>query len=175
MYLEIETERLILGTFDGTDVARRVELANDFEVARMTANMPFPYTHADAQEWIERHEAGRAAGTDYPFAIIIKNEGIAGSIGLHKEKENDPFFELGYWLGRPYWGKGYATEAVRGILEWAQQELSVRTLTACYFDDNPASANVLKKVGFVPTGNVCEDFSRARGLATRGVNLVWHA
>lgn len=173
MKYKIKTERLILGVFDEVNIERRVELANDFDVARMTASMPFPYTLEDAIGWVQGHDAGRAAGTDYPFAIRVKGEGLAGAIGLHKK--NGPLFELGYWLGRPFWGKGYATEAAFAVMNWAQETLGVTALTAAHFEDNPASGKVLKKLGFVPIGTTSMDYSIARGGKARGINLIWHA
>ena len=80
-------------------------------------------------------------------------------IGANKKKSGR--FEIGYWLGRPFWGDGLATEAARAFTEEAR---ALGPLEACHFVDNPASGRVLEKVGFAYTGEVEEHFSLARGL-----------
>ena len=167
----IETERLVLAPFIDADNDRRVELANDIDVARMVTSMPHPYTRKDAVDWVTKHDAGRAAGTDFPFAINLKGDGLIGSVGLHKK--GNALFDLGYWIGKPYWGHGYASEAAKAALAWARDNLGVTQMTACYFEDNPASGRVLEKVGFVHTGSDGNCHSIGRGEKARSLNMIW--
>ncbi len=169
----IETSRLIMAPFTDDDLERRVRLANNINVARMVSLMPHPYTRKDAMEWVATHDAGRAAGTDFPFAITLKGDGLVGSIGLHKKGTDD--FDLGYWIGEPFWGRGIASEAAQAVMHWAQQHLGLAKATACYFEDNPASGRVLEKAGFVPTGTRGECESKARTEKTNAINMIWLA
>jgi RimJ/RimL family protein N-acetyltransferase len=133
------------------DVSDIVKLAGDYDVAKNLSRMPYPYTEAHAHEWLGTTEAKRTAGTDYAFAITRKDDGAyLGGCGLHKRERGE--FEIGYWLGKPYWGQGLATEAARRVLAFAFLELGVTQVSAGYFHDNPASGHVLKKLGCVPDG-----------------------
>ncbi len=171
MDYKIETERLILAPFEDADIDRRVELANDIDVARMVTSMPHPYTRQDAVEWVTKHDAGRAAGTDFPFAITLKGEGLVGAVGLHKK--DGPAYELGYWVGKPYWGMGIASEAAKAVVKWARQSRGITEIVACYFEDNPASCRVLEKIGFVHTGTEGACHSIGRGEKARSLNMIW--
>ena len=173
MLYEINTRRLRLAPFCSADVDRCVALANNINVARMVANIPHPYSRKDAADWIGGHEAGRAAGTDFPFAVILKGEGLIGAIGLHKK--GAALFDLGYWLGEPYWGCGFASEAARAVMDWARTALGLREATACYFEDNPASGRVLEKAGFVSTGAEGRCQSIGRGCNARSISMIWRA
>ncbi len=171
MPYKIETRRLVLAPFEDADIDRRVALANDIEIARMVTSMPHPYTRKDAMEWVTKHDAGRAAGTDFPFAISLKGEGLVGAIGLHKK--DGPEFELGYWIGKPYWGRGIASEAAKAVMQWASQKQGITEIVACYFEDNPASGRVLGKIGFSHTGTEGSCHSIGRGEKARSLNMIW--
>jgi RimJ/RimL family protein N-acetyltransferase len=83
--------------------------------------------------------------------------------------------EIGYWLGRPFWGRGYMTEAVDAALLWAGDGWGRRYLLAGHFADNPASGQVLVKAGFLYTGDVVPRFSMARGEEAPTRMMVWLA
>jgi ribosomal-protein-alanine N-acetyltransferase len=153
---EIKTKRLVLRTFAQEDVPRIVELAGDWDVARMTSRMPHPYPPEAALAWIATHEPRRAAGTDYPLAIALDGKCI-GCAGLHHAAGGDwaltgNIFEIGYWIGKPYWGRGYATEAARALLAWGFEVLAQPVIGAGHFTDNPTSRRVLEKLDFTPAG-----------------------
>jgi RimJ/RimL family protein N-acetyltransferase len=97
-------------------------------------------------------------GEEHVFAIEARGQGLIGVIGAHKKKGA---FEIGYWLGRPFWGRGLASEAV---CAFTQEARSLGPLEAAHFVDNPASGRVLEKAGFAYTGEVDERFSLARGV-----------
>jgi len=171
MDAQLETQRLTLGPFGESDLDRLTALANNINIARMVSEMPHPYTRKDAADWIASHDAGRAAGTDFPFAIRLKGEGLVGAIGLHKK--GGAVFDLGYWIGEPYWGRGLASEAAAAVMDWARTGLGVREVTACYFEDNPASGRVLEKCGFARTGKAGSCQSLGRGCPASSIAMIW--
>jgi RimJ/RimL family protein N-acetyltransferase len=168
----ISTERLQLRRPALADAPAIAKLADDFAVSGNTTRMPFPYRPADARAFI-----ALARGLDpreqITFAIEHRDAGVIGALGFHRG--GGPAPELGYWLGRPYWGKGLATEAVRGALRWAQADWSRRLILAGHFSDNDASGRVLIKTGFLYTGEVQRRFSRARSAEAATRMMVWIA
>lgn len=165
MRLTVSTERLILRTFTEGDALRVSQLAGDYDVSCMVTCIPHPYPPEAAEGWILLQERGRRCRADYPFAIDAGDGiGLVGAVGLHCTGMAGEY-ELGYWLGKAYWGRGYATEAARALVAWGRQELAVTKLTAGHFEDNPASARVLEKIGFRPTGGSCPRFSLGRGAS----------
>ena len=91
---------------------------------------------------------GGRAGTDYPLAVLRKPDVFIGMCGVHPSQD----WEIGYWLGKPFWGSGYATEAARRRSRAPSRTLKAETLKAGWFHDNPASGHVLAKLGFRPAG-----------------------
>lgn len=164
----ITTTRLELRPFAPADARRVAYLAGDYAVARMCGRVPHPYSFAAAQEWIVRTQDMRASGNEYPFAVVAERDGLIGACGVMRVGETDATtWEIGYWLGQPYWGLGYASEAARGVMDWAESALGARVFTAGHFADNPASGGVLRKLGFAPTGP-----DQLFGLARQGVSPV---
>lgn len=144
----LETERLILRPFrkeDATDVFECWE--SDPEVAKYM----FWTSHNDinkTKEWLT-FEIGQIKKNDwYRFALVLKetNE-LIGTALIYYEEEVE-CWEVGYNLGRKYWGKGYTTEAMKNIIEFAKEELDITELVGRYAKENPASGNVMKKLGF---------------------------
>jgi RimJ/RimL family protein N-acetyltransferase len=156
----LRTQRLILRGPQAGDAERLAPLANDFGVVRMTGRMPFPYLESHARDFLDRipSEVGREATW-----VLADAEGPFGALGLFPEDPPGLGPELGYWLGRPVWGRGYASEAAQAALAWADQEWRVRCVVARCFHDNPGSMRVLEKAGFLPTGVVHACPSLARG------------
>ena len=112
--------------------------------------MPHPYTEDDGCAWIVRTTDARERGEDYPFVILRKSDGAhLGGCGVHPARNA----EFGYWLGRPFWGQGYATEAACRLLRFAFGELDTDVLRASWFHDNPASGRVLEKLGCSADGD----------------------
>jgi len=157
----LETERLLLRPPGRRDIPAIVPLANDYDVAKNLSKLPHPYTVVDAEAFVAQMEEKRAAGTDFTFVITRKPDGVVmGCIGLHLD---DGTFEFGYWLGRPYWRLGYATEAARRLVAFAFDDLKAEYVWAGWFHDNPRSGNVLAKVGCQPK-SFQKRFSLARGM-----------
>ena len=159
---EIRTDRLILRAPETVDARRLGPLSRDRDVARMVSLMPFPQPDICAEGFILIMQARARLGNDHVYAIDLPGYGPIGVCGAHAHGPDS--IEVGYWLGRPYWGKGFATEAARAVTAVAQG-LGRGPVTAGHFVDNPASGRVLEKVGFVYTGEIASRFSLAR--ATR--------
>jgi [ribosomal protein S5]-alanine N-acetyltransferase len=167
----ISTERLSLRPFQPRDAGRIAYLAGDYDVARMCARVPSPYPVLAAEGWLELQAAARRKGDEFAFAVTRPRDGLIGACGVTRLKGGS-VFELGYWLGRPYWGEGYATEAARAVIEWAQARLGATGFLAGHFADNPASGAVLRKLGFRPT-HATQMFGLARGTAAPCERYVW--
>lgn len=162
MRLTLATDRLTLRPFALSDASRVSALAGDRDVARMTACIPHPYPPEAAEGWIRLQRFARRRRADFPFAIDAGGtDGLVGAVGLHCTGIEGEY-ELGYWLGRRYWRRGYATEAARAVIAWGREDLGVTRLTAGHFADNPASARVLEKLGFRRAGAPCLRYSLAR-------------
>jgi len=141
----LATERLVLRAPQGQDAPAIAHLANDMRIAANTARIPHPFGIDDADRFI----AG-ANRRDGGAAFVITREGeLIGCCGVDL-RDDGP--EIGYWLGMPYWGCGYATEAVRALIDHAFDDLRHETLQAGARVSNPASRRVLEKCGFQWTG-----------------------
>ncbi len=167
----IKTSRLSLTPFERTDIDRFIELVNDEGVARSLASLPLPFTAPDAQAWIADREQQQASNNKYLFAIKTKTSGFIGVIGM--DRQNKELFDLGYWLGRKFWGQGYASEAASAILHWAETNVGIKAITASYFQDNPASGRVLEKSGFLHTGVKTMRYSPAHDKRINNIGMIW--
>jgi len=169
---EIRTDRLTLRAPMAGDVAAITRLAGDYGIASMTTRMPHPYAESDARQFVAL-VARQDRARERTFAIERPGEGVIGAIGFHRAPAGS--LELGYWLGRPFWGQGYATEAVAAALRWAAVDWGRKAVSSGHFADNAPSANVLIKSGFLYTGEVQMRHSRARGEAAPTRMMVWLA
>ncbi|HKX65177.1 MAG TPA: GNAT family N-acetyltransferase [Rhizomicrobium sp.] len=148
----LESERLILRPPRPTDIQNMTVWLGDFEVARMTSRIPHPYGEGDAEAFL-------AMADEHRFVIQRKSDGLfLGMTGLNAEDG----CEFGYWLGKPFWGQGYATEAAHRLVSHAFAALGLETVHAGWFYDNPASGRVLAKLGARHNGSAMRD-CRARG------------
>ncbi len=141
----LETKRLCLRAPRLGDAKTVATLANDRRIAENTARIPHPYKTADAEDFISR-----AGKTDEAlFLVTLRDKTVIGACGIVLQ-ETVP--ELGYWLGVEHWGKGYATEALHAVIDYAFTDLAHDTLQAGTRVTNPASRRVLEKCGFQWTG-----------------------
>ena len=148
--MEVRLERCTLRPWRRGDEEDLVRGANDREVWRNLRDMfPHPYTLADAKEWI-----GRCLASDPPRGLAIEVDGAAsGSIGVFPgEDVHRRSAEIGYWIARPHWGRGIATEAVAAMTERTFRETEIERIHAAVFEWNPASMRVLEKCGYVREG-----------------------
>jgi len=163
-FATLATNRLTLRRLDPADAGDMHRLINDWEVCRTLAHVPFPYSRESADNWIMDTAAQLANGTGCHIAITGQdgpNEMLVGGIGL-RFGEGGRTAQLGYWVGRRFWGHGVATEAVERLVRWAMANLSLERIEASVAVDNPGSAAVLRKIGFRPAGEGMERFL-ARG------------
>jgi ribosomal-protein-alanine N-acetyltransferase len=150
----LETERLRLRPFTPDDAPAAAVLANDPEIAANTLSFPYPYELSMAEEWIasqpERWERGELAN----FAMVLREgDVLAGSIGLIMVPAHGRA-ELGYWVGRPFWGLGVCTEAARAVVDFGFRELGLNRIQAHHFTRNPASGKVMRKIGMRYEGSL---------------------
>src|SRR3954468_12259068 len=148
----LTTERLTLRPFtldDAWDVER---LASKREIADTTLNIPHPYPVGAATRWIESHSPAWANRTNATFAIVeTKSVRLTGAISLMIKREHQRA-ELGYWIAPDCWNNGYATEASRRILEFGFESLGLHRIESRHFLRNPASGEVMKKIGMQKEG-----------------------
>jgi RimJ/RimL family protein N-acetyltransferase len=164
----LETDRLVLRTPGGQDAVYIAELANDADVARMTVGIRHPYRLVDAEAFL--HYV-RNANPDWDQTLLIEHRQF-GPIGVIGFQRHGLFPEVGYWLGRTYRNRGFATEAVQAALLWAHEGWGKKAVLSSHFADNPASARVLDKVGFLYTGDVERRFSLGRGQEAEARMMV---
>jgi RimJ/RimL family protein N-acetyltransferase len=139
----LATERLILRPPELADAPAVQRLAGAREVALNTLHIPHPYPDGAAEAWIGRNPNEN----ELRFAITPRDSGeLAGVIGLIVNRDHLRA-EIGYWIGVPYWGRGYAAEAGRAVVRYAFGELGLNRVYAEVFSRNPASARVLQKIG----------------------------
>ncbi|HME26676.1 MAG TPA: bifunctional GNAT family N-acetyltransferase/(deoxy)nucleoside triphosphate pyrophosphohydrolase [Acetobacteraceae bacterium] len=170
VFAPLATERLILRPLIPDDAEALHRLVNDWEVTRNLAVVPFPYPRELADEWIESTRRSLAEGSGYQLAITGRegeHEIMVGVVGLRVDPEQR-CGRLGYWVGRRFWGHGVATEAAGRLARWALANLDLDRLEAGVITDNPASAAVLRRIGFRQTGEATDTF-----LARGGEHTVW--
>lgn len=148
----LQTPRLTLRAFKMEDAPIVQRLANDKDIATNTQNLPYPYEEYMAKRWIACHQDMFDNFELLNLAVVVKktNE-LIGAIGFDIDQKNDSA-ELGYWYGREYWGQGYATEAARRLIHYGFTELNFYRIHSCHLKLNPASGNVLKKIGMTYEG-----------------------
>jgi RimJ/RimL family protein N-acetyltransferase len=143
----LATARLRLRAPQREDATAIAALANDRRIAENTARIPHPYTFADAEGFLRYLEESE---TETAFAITRADDTLIGICGLLMKPRKTP--EIGYWLGVPYWGQGYATEAARALIDHAFEDLGLERLEAGARVSNPASRRVLEKCGYQWSG-----------------------
>jgi len=145
--LDLRTQRLLLRSFGPGDAERTAALAGTRAVTDMTMRIPFPSTASMAAEWIAGHPGLREKNKALLYAIALQGQDeLIGSVGIELDMPNRRG-EIGYWIGVPYQGRGYATEAAGALVEYAFNVLDLHKVTAHHLVRNPASGRVLEKIG----------------------------
>lgn len=158
----LTTERLILRPFTMADAADVQRLAGDSDVAAMTLNIPYPYPDGAAEEWIGTHAAAWESGHGITFAITRRDTGhLVGAISLMNIRRDHQRGEIGYWIGKPYWNQGYATEATRALIRFGFQQLDLNRIQAMHLPQNPASGRVMEKAGMHYEGTLRQYVKKA--------------
>lgn len=154
-FVPLRTERLTLRPLGTADAAELHRLINDWDVVRWLSRVPFPYPRELADEWIASTHRQREAGEAWHLAIVGQEgdkEVLVGCAGLMKKSANEREAELGYWVGRRYWGHGVAAEAAGRLARWGLANLDIDRVVASVLDGNDRSAGVLRRVGLKETG-----------------------
>lgn len=176
----LESDRLFLRPFDLEDAKRVQELAGDRKISDTAIAVPYPYEDGMAEEWISTHARLREDGQEWIFAITLqsaqgsdfepsaetcssKASSPVGAITLRLNAEHR-HAEIGYWIGVPYWGRGFATEAAQRLLEFGFDELNLHRVHAHYLIRNEASGRVLTKLGMRHEGTIREYFLTRHGF-----------
>jgi 8-oxo-dGTP diphosphatase len=150
----LRTERLILRPLGPEDAAQLHRLINDWDVVRWLSRVPFPYPRELADEWIASTHKQRAAGEAWHLAIVgheNDKDVLVGCVGLMLEP-GERSAELGYWVGRRYWGHGVAAEAAGRLARWGLANLDIDRIVANVLEENDRSAGVLRAVGLRESG-----------------------
>lgn len=154
--MNLYTDNLILRPLELDDAERVRELAGDYDIAKTTLNIPYPYPEGAAEEFIQSTHEYAKEGKSYHFAIVRKlDEELLGGIALGVT----PKFkraEVAYWMGKPYWGQGYITEAASRLLKFGFEELDLNRIFAYSFSTNPASSRVMQKIGMTYEGTLVQ-------------------
>lgn len=157
----LETDRLILRPFRPDDAATVQRLAGVPDVALTTQNIPYPYEDGMAEAWIATHGPAWDHGRFLTLAVTTPEEGVVGAVSLHIAAAHERG-ELGYWVGQPFWNRGYATEAARTMMTYGFEELGLNRVQARHMTRNPASGRVMEKLG-MHTEGVQRGHARAHG------------
>jgi len=155
----LTTERLVLRPFSPSDADAVQRLAGEPEVADTTLSIPHPYLDGMAKAWIATHETAWTRNESATLAVTETGEGLVGAISLRIELAQRRA-ELGYWIGRPYWGRGYATEAARAMIAWGFAHVGLSRIYAHHMTRNPASGRVMEKIGMQYEGTLRHHFFR---------------
>ena len=153
------TERLLLRPGWLEDAPALRQAIADEGIVRNLATAPWPYGQSDAEAFLGREPKADEASC----LIFLRTEGapaLVGGIGFARTPDDE--LEFGYWIARPWWGRGIATEAGRAVIANARDSLRVPRFVAGHFLDNPASGRVLQKLGFCPTGATRGRYSAGR-------------
>lgn len=136
----MQTKRLILRALEPSDAQRIAALAGVWEVASMTGRIPYPYSEVAAQQWVKGFAAGEVV-----FGIEHERE-LIGVCGFTPSGDGNA--ELGYWIGKDYWGQGFATEAADALMRYGFTKCGIKRFVCKHLSDNAASARVIAKLGF---------------------------
>ena len=139
----LETKRLRVRPYSEADIPELLPLIGTREVAATTLRIAHPYTEQDARAFLE---LAKEAGKMWLAITLLSDGRQIGGIGMRIEGQHR-HAELGYWLGVPYWGQGYATEAGREMIRYGFEQLDLHRVFATHFAHNPASGNILRKLG----------------------------
>jgi ribosomal-protein-alanine N-acetyltransferase len=149
----LRTARLVLGTFDLEDAPELQRLAGAREIADTTVSIPHPYDLDHALAWIgqQRREAVRGRATNFAIRLLPSGP-LIGSAGLRDIDPEHLQAELGFWIGREWWGNGYAREAAAAVIRFGFESLELNRIYAHHMARNPASGKVLRAAGMQREG-----------------------
>jgi [ribosomal protein S5]-alanine N-acetyltransferase len=149
----LRTARLTVRPLREADAAAVQAYCSDREVASTTLHIPHPYPEGGAMDWIRTHPDAYASGLNAVWAMDLQRQGLVGVVGLGLQPTHRRA-ELGYWVGRPFWGRGIASEAAAAVVACAFDRFGVHRVHAHHFTRNPASGAVLRHAGLRHEGTL---------------------
>lgn len=159
-YPILKTSRLSLEQPRLADIPNLIKYAGHEKVAATTLNMPHPYQEEHAIFWLNMANDGFQSQSKYIFGIRLKaTDELIGGMGLHLTPQYNRA-ELGYWIGVPFWNKGYATEATSAILKFGFETLKINKIFATHLVENPSSGKVMIKNGMIKEGELKEHIKK---------------
>jgi RimJ/RimL family protein N-acetyltransferase len=148
----ITSDRLLLRPFTLSDAADVQRLAGDWAVADTTLNIPHPYPDGAAERWIIGHAERFQRREILTLAVTVRATGeLAGCISLRLHDDHGRA-EMGYWMGVPYWNRGYCSEAARALVAYGFEQMALNRIYAHHLTRNPASGRVMQKAGMTYEG-----------------------
>lgn len=165
----LHTPRLSLRAPQARDAAQITQRIGVKDVAWNLGRAPYPYKRTDADEFIRRADENWSNDKAYVFMLEHAKDGVIGCCGL--DALDDGIWEIGYWLGKAWWGQGYTSEAAGAVLDWAGKDHAITELVSGHFTDNLASGRVLEKLGFKPVG-IVEHTGAARGKPSPALRYI---
>jgi RimJ/RimL family protein N-acetyltransferase len=171
MHEVLTTDRLTLRPLETTDAKDFARLVNNRAICRMTGTFPYPFPKPSVEGLVEIFCARAVTGHSYHWAIIWQEQfvGVIGLFGQAKTRE------IGYWLGEPFWGKGLMKEALSGLITHLVELTPDLRMIAGVFTDNPASAHLLKTIGFKQKADLKQTYSLARRQTMEGWSFQFEA
>ncbi len=170
---ELETERLLLRRFAETDIPAIVELAGEREIAATTLRIPHPYTEKDARLWLDAQAGQLERDEAVHWAVTLRDGGgLVGAVGLMGISLEHGHAEMGFWIGRPFWNRGYGTEAAGAALDFAFDDLELGRVHAHHFAGNEGSGIILRKIGMRHEGTLrrhIRKWDRRHDVETYGI------
>ena len=148
----LHTTRLVLGAFTPADAADLQQLAGDREIADTTVSIPHPYDLDHALAWIGQQRRELVRGRAANFAIRLPGSRLIGCTGLRDIDREHSQAELGFWIGRQWWGQGYAREAASAVIRFGFEQLNLNRICAHRMARNPAAGQVLRHLGMEREG-----------------------
>ena len=144
------TDQLVLRSVESRDAPQIALHLSEWDVVKQTSTVPFPYDERSALTWIARVGRRHKAGREYAFAITRRDDDeLVGAVAMAISSEDDgQIGEIGFWLGMPHWGQGYAREAVQALTAFGIEGLNLKRIDAVLFRDNKNSKRVLEKCGY---------------------------
>lgn len=157
----LTTERLILRPYRLEDAAELQRLIGERDIVSTMTNVPHPYEDGMAEEWIGGRKESFEQGKTIDLAITQREDGFfIGGISLMDIDRQSERAEIGYWIGKPYWQKGYGTEAAKSIVKYGFETLRLNRINGRHFVRNPASGRILKKIGMKHEGRQRQAFKK---------------
>ncbi len=148
MDVTLRTSRLVLRQPHDDDAPRIARFLNNFAVSGKLSRVPYPYRLSDAEWWLGTWRADKPAG-ETGFAIELPGEGLIGHCGLHPDTQG---IVIGYWLGEPFWNRGFMSEAAAAVVDWYFEVTGAGELHSGVFSFNKASLAIQRKLGFTEIG-----------------------